>query len=119
MLSTLLNQIILVYGPLMDRATCRVHLISSQGQPERKQIYHCIREAKSLLFKHIYTLPASHTNQLGWVSSQSVSVCFSPEITLSLLHTDYLTNQTLLLTIGEILIPHYPQNDYNYKWLSR
>ena len=42
----------------LDRATCTLHLISVPDQPGRKQMYHYISEAKSLLYKYILWLPA-------------------------------------------------------------
>ena len=38
----------------LGRASCTVHSISAQDQPARKQMYHYIREAKSLLYSYIY-----------------------------------------------------------------
>ena len=41
---------------LLGKATCTVHLISASDQPGRKQIYHWIREGKSLLSLYILWL---------------------------------------------------------------
>ena len=49
----------------LGRATCTVDLISAPEQPEMKRMYHYIREAKSLLFKSIYS---AHMPQVNMTS---------------------------------------------------
>ena len=59
LLSTLLNQIKLVYG----RAPWTIHLISAPDQPGRKQMHHYIREAKNLLSYYIYCGQVAQNSQ--------------------------------------------------------